>query len=131
MAQAPQKSQPFGKGVTVDVLKKGDGKTFPKKGDKLQMHYTGTFHGGPKHGETFDSSRTRGKPFSFTIGKGQVIKGWDEGVMKMSLGEKSNLKISWDYGYGEDGYPDPHQSGEYVIPQKQDLLFEVELLKIN
>lgn len=82
------------------------------------------FHGGAKDGQKFDSSRDKNKPFKFQIGVGKVIKGWDEGVLKMSLGEKAVLEISWEYGYGANGY-----SG--VIPGKQDLKFEVELLKIN
>ena len=63
------------------------------------MHYTGTLTNGSK----FDSSVDRGQPFSFQIGVGQVIKGWDEGVIKMSLGEKAKLTISPDYGYGATG----------------------------
>ena len=68
------------------------------------MHYTGTLTNGSK----FDSSVDRGQPFSFQIGVGQVIKGWDEGVIKMSLGEKAKLTISPDYGYGATGaHPTP------------------------
>ena len=72
----------------------------------------------------FDSSRDRGQPFSFTIGVGQVIKGWDEGVMQMSLGEKATLDITSDYGYGARG-------AGGVIPPNADLLFDVELIAIN
>merc|ERR1712100_986321 len=107
-------------GVTVETITPGDGSTFPKKGDKLTMHYTGTLTDGSK----FDSSVDRGKPFAFTIGVGQVIKGWDEGVIQMSLGEKAVLKISSDYGYGAAG-------AGGVIPPNADLIFEVELLGIN
>ncbi|KAI8833987.1 hypothetical protein BJ741DRAFT_610686 [Chytriomyces cf. hyalinus JEL632] len=107
-------------GVTKEVLQAGDGKNFPKKGDTVTMHYTGTLTDGSK----FDSSRDRGKPFVTKIGVQQVIKGWDEGVPQMSLGEKAMLRISYDYAYGERGYPP-------VIPPKSDLNFEVELLKIN
>ena len=56
-------------------------------------------------GKVFDSSRTRGKPFQFVIGIGQVIKGWDEGVMTMSLGERAKLTLTPDYGYGARGVP--------------------------
>ena len=85
------------------------------------MHYVGTL---ASNGTKFDSSRDRGQPFKFKIGKGEVIKGWDEGVMQMSLGEKSILHISSDYGYGETG-------AGGVIPPNADLDFEVELLAIG
>merc|ERR1711990_913753 len=86
-------------GVEIETINQGDGKTFPQTGDKLQMHYTGTLEDGSK----FDSSRDRGKPFEFNIGVGQVIQGWDEGVMQMSLGEKAILRIPSAMGYGERG----------------------------
>jgi hypothetical protein len=73
-----------------------DGKTFPKAGDKLTMHYTGTLTSGAK----FDSSVDRGTPFKFTIGRGEVIRGWDEGVIAMSLGEKAKLDISREFSPG-------------------------------
>lgn len=76
------------------------------------------------NGKKFDSSYDRGRPFQFTIGIGQVIRGWDEGVMTMSIGEKSILRITSDYGYGSRGAGD-------VIPPHADLNFEVELLEIN
>ncbi len=107
-------------GVTKTTITNGDGKTFPKAGDSLTMHYTGTL----KTGQKFDSSVDRGQPFQFTIGVGQVIRGWDEGVIEMSLGEKASLDITPDYGYGARG-------AGGVIPPNADLVFEVELLKIN
>merc|ERR1719353_1400869 len=107
-------------GVTKDTSVAGDNKTFPKKGDNLTMHYTGTLTDGTK----FDSSVDRGQPFQFTIGVGQVIRGWDEGVIQMSLGEKAKLTITSDFGYGPSG-------AGGVIPPNADLIFEVELLKIN
>ena len=76
------------------------------------------------NGSPFDSSYDRGKPFSFKIGKGEVIKGWDEGVMQMSLGEKATLNITSDYGYGSEG-------AGGVIPPNADLVFVVELLAIG
>eukprot|EP01052_Picozoa_sp_SAG31_P009148 SAG31_NODE_476_length_15154_cov_24.796878_2_plen_93_part_00 len=82
-------------GVTKTVLRDGDRSTFPKAGDKLTMHYTGTLS---SDGSKFDSSVDRGQPFQFTIGIGQVIRGWDEGVISMSLGELATLTISPDYG---------------------------------
>ena len=84
--------------------------------------YTGTL---AASGTKFDSSRDRGIPFEFRIGKGEVIRGWDEGVMEMSLGEKAVLHITADYGYGSDG------AGGGVIPPNADLDFEVELIQIG
>ncbi|KAG8969393.1 FK506 binding protein proline rotamase rapamycin-binding protein [Tulasnella sp. 419] len=107
-------------GVTVESLSPGDGRTFPKKGDTVQIHYVGTLLDGTK----FDSSRDRGEPFVTKIGVGQVIKGWDEGVPQLSLGQKAILTATPDYAYGERGFPP-------VIPARATLRFEVELLKIN
>eukprot|EP01061_Rhynchopus_euleeides_P037588 TRINITY_DN641_c0_g2_i1.p3 TRINITY_DN641_c0_g2~~TRINITY_DN641_c0_g2_i1.p3 ORF type:complete len:117 (+),score=58.97 TRINITY_DN641_c0_g2_i1:56-406(+) len=107
-------------GLTKKVLKEGNGQSFPKRGDQLTMHYTGKLANGQK----FDSSVDRGQPFQFQIGVGQVIRGWDEGVMKMSLGEKAVLSMTSDYGYGARG-------AGGVIPPNADLTFEVELLRIN
>lgn len=110
-------------GPLVDLIEsplqsRQDGQTFPKVGDALVMHYVGTL---AADGSKFDSSRDKGRPFQFVIGIGQVIKGWDEGVMKMSLGEKAVLRISSDYGYGAQG-------AGGVIPPNADLIFEVCLL---
>eukprot|EP00943_MAST-04B_sp_MAST-4B-sp1_P003135 g3135.t1 len=107
-------------GIEIETIKEGDGKTFPKRGDLLTMHYTGTLANGKK----FDSSRDKGKPFQFQIGIGRVIKGWDVGVAKMSLGQRANLKIRSDKGYGARG-------AGGLIPPNADLIFDVELLKIN
>jgi len=84
------------------------------------MHYTGTLLDGKK----FDSSVDRGKPFVTKIGVGQVIKGWDEGVPQLSLGQKAVLTCTPDYAYGARGYPP-------VIPANSTLKFEVQLLAIN
>lgn len=83
--------------------------------------YSGTL---ASNGGQFDSSHKRGRPFTFTIGVGQVIRGWDEGVMQMSLGEKAMLHITSDYGYGAQG-------AGGVIPPNADLNFEVHLMQIN
>lgn len=107
-------------GVTKEVSQPGDGKTFPQKGDQVTMHYTGTL---AANGKKFDSSRDRNKPLAFRIGEGQVIRGWDEGVPTMSLGEKATLRISPDYGYGDRAVG--------PIPPNADLIFEVELLKVE
>lgn len=96
------------------MLKQGDGKTFPKTGQKVSVHYTGTLLDGKK----FDSSHDRKKPFEFTIGVGQVIKGWDQGVAGMSVGEKAILTCPPDYAYGK-------QAVGNLIPANSTLKFEV------
>eukprot|EP00301_Raphidiophrys_heterophryoidea_P025398 c8513_g1_i1.p1 GENE.c8513_g1_i1~~c8513_g1_i1.p1 ORF type:complete len:101 (+),score=20.95 c8513_g1_i1:175-477(+) len=83
------------------------------------MHYEGRL---ASDGTKFDSSRDKGKPFQFVIGWGQVIRGWDEGVMQMTQGEIATLKITSDYAYGPGGVPG-------VIPPNADLIFDVELIK--
>ncbi|DAZ97120.1 TPA: hypothetical protein N0F65_010443 [Lagenidium giganteum] len=106
--------------VLPETITPGDNKTFPARGDTLVMHYTGKL---ASNGEVFDSSVTRGQPFQFTIGVGQVIQGWDEGVMRMSKGQKAILNIPAVKGYGRSG-------AGGVIPPNADLIFEVELLDI-
>ncbi|KAF8936014.1 hypothetical protein EDD21DRAFT_116167 [Dissophora ornata] len=107
-------------GVTIKVTKPGDGIHFPATGQTVVMHYVGTLEDGTK----FDSSRDRNKPFVAPIGVGRVIRGWDEAVPKMSVGEHAVLTITSDYGYGDNGYPP-------IIPPKATLIFEVELIEIK
>ncbi|KAL7273834.1 FK506 binding protein proline rotamase rapamycin-binding protein [Rhizina undulata] len=106
-------------GVTIDTIKAGNGKDLPKKGDEVRIHYVGTLTDGSK----FDSSIDRKAPFKTVIGVGRVIKGWDEAVPQMSIGQKAKLTITGDYAYGEKGFPG-------LIPPNATLIFEVELLDI-
>eukprot|EP00045_Choanoeca_perplexa_P016439 m.222971 g.222971 ORF g.222971 m.222971 type:complete len:146 (-) comp17261_c0_seq1:41-478(-) len=92
-----------------------------KGGDKLAMHYTGWTR---EDGKVFDSSVSRGSPFEFTLGQGMVIKGWDQGLTGMCIGEKRRLTIPSDMGYGDSG------SGA-KIPGGATLVFDVELKSIN
>lgn len=106
--------------LKIEVLSPGDGKTYPKPGDVVTVHYTGTLENGKK----FDSSVDRNKPFQFTLGQGMVIAGWDQGFAKVSLGEKARLTIPGDLAYGDRGFPG-------LIPPNATLIFDVELLAIN
>lgn len=94
--------------------------TEAKAGNSVEVHYTGTF----KDGKKFDSSLDRGRPFSFKLGAGQVIKGWDEGVAGMKEGGKRKLVIPSDLAYGKRGAPG-------AIPPDSELTFVVELLKVK
>ncbi|PLW06782.1 hypothetical protein PCANC_23042 [Puccinia coronata f. sp. avenae] len=92
-----------------------------KNGDKLSMHYTGTLQ---STGAKFDSSLDRNQPFDFTLGAKQVIKGWDQGLQGMCIGEKRKLVIPPQLAYGDGG-------AGGIIPGGATLIFDVELLSIN
>ncbi|XP_046971968.1 peptidyl-prolyl cis-trans isomerase FKBP2 [Vanessa cardui] len=94
--------------------------TKSKKGDLLHMHYTGTLDDGTE----FDSSIPRGNPLTFTLGSGQVIKGWDQGLIGMCEGEQRKLVIPPELAYGEAGAPPK-------IPKSATLTFHVDLVKIE
>jgi len=103
----------------MEFTAKGTG-AVPKPGDQVRVHYVGTFLDGKK----FDSSRDRGQPFSFPLGKGRVIKGWDIAVAKMRVGDRCKVTIPFELAYGERGMPP-------TIPAKSDLVFDIEFIGIG
>ncbi len=105
--------------LKIETLKEGTG-TAIVNGDTAVVHYTGTLLNGMK----FDSSVDRGQPFSFKLGEGMVIAGWEQGVLGMKAGEKRKLTIAPELGYGARG-------AGGVIPPNATLIFEVELLEIK
>ena len=120
--ESKQKSQAkeFEKnGLKIEILREGKGEKV-KSGDSVSVNYIGRLEDGTK----FDSNFDRGVPFNFKIGAGQVIKGWDIGVLGMKIGEKRKLIIPPDLAYGTRGIPG-------AIPPNATLIFEVELLKID
>ena len=98
-------------GLEITDSKEGTGAT-PRRGQTCVMHYTGWLYADGKKGQKFDSSVDRGRPFEFTIGIGQVIQGWDEGVMSMKVGGKRQLIIPPGLGYGARGAPPHEEVGE-------------------
>ena len=129
----PQETQGASKQMSVTTYESGlkkevllpapEGAKSPEKGKKVTVHYTGWLEENGAQGRKFDSSVDRGQKFSFIIGIGQVIKGWDEGVMAMKVGEKARLTIPAHLGYGTRG-------AGGVIPPNATLIFDVELFDV-
>lgn len=116
---APDSSQVGEGGLKVEYLQIGKGATV-KKGATVSVHYTGTLLNGTK----FDSSVDRGAPFSFVVGAGQVIDGWDQALLGKRVGDKLRVTIPPELGYGERG------AGS-AIPPNATLVFEIEILKVK
>jgi FKBP-type peptidyl-prolyl cis-trans isomerase FkpA len=105
--------------LLMETMRAGTGAE-AKTGDRVTVHYVGSLTSGKK----FDSSRDRGQGFKFTLGRGEVIQGWDNGVAGMRVGELRKLTIPSQMGYGARGFPP-------VIPPDATLVFEVELLAVG
>lgn len=105
--------------LKIEDLEEGQG-AVAQPGQTVSVHYTGRLTDGSK----FDSSLDRGQPFSFKLGSGQVIQGWDRGVAGMKVGGRRKLTIPPDLAYGDRGFPP-------VIPPQSTLVFEVELLGVS
>jgi FKBP-type peptidyl-prolyl cis-trans isomerase len=105
--------------MKIEMIMTGTGPA-PRRGSTVTVHYTGWLPDGTK----FDSSVDRDEPFSFVLGTGQVIKGWDDGVAKLRVGDKAKLTIPPELAYGPQGYPG-------AIPPNATLIFEVELLSVS
>ena len=110
-------------GFCVSTTVAGDGYTFPQKGDRVLVHYTGMLRA---DGRKFDSSRKPGrKPFETMVGMAKLIKGWDEGLRQMAQGERAILRVTADYAYKAKGFADSD------IPPNADLIFDIELLAVS
>ena len=116
--EIPKNTTTTASGLQYSIAREGHG-AVATNGHKVDVHYTGWLTDGTK----FDSSRDRGKPFSFVVGQGSVIKGWDEGVAGMKVGEQRVLVIPADLGYGARG-------AGGVIPPNATLVFRVELVNV-
>lgn len=116
----PKQEAPMAKELKIEVIQEGSGDRVTKPGDTISVHYVGTLTDGTK----FDSSVDRGEPFEFTVGSGQVIRGWDEGLLGMKVGEKRRLTIPSEMGYGSRG-------AGALIPPNSTLVFETELMGIK
>ncbi|HEY4512502.1 MAG TPA: FKBP-type peptidyl-prolyl cis-trans isomerase [Candidatus Paceibacterota bacterium] len=109
--------------IKIEIKKQGTG-IGAKLGDEVLVNYIGTL----SDGSEFDNSYKRGKPFPVTIGEGQVIQGWEEGLLGIKIGEKRKLTIPPAMGYGDRAVPDGR--GGFAIPPNSTLIFEIEALEI-
>jgi len=109
--------------LVIEDLVVGQGDA-ASSGQRVTVHYTGWLDNSGNKGAKFDSSRDRNEPFAFSLGRGQVIKGWDQGVQGMKVGGTRKLTIPPEFGYGARG-------AGGVIPPNATLLFEVELLAVG
>jgi len=105
--------------LVVSQITPGDGRTFPRIGDRVTIEYIGSL----ENGQRIDSSVERG-PMMFQIGVGSVLRCWDEGITRLSLGERAVIHASAEYCYGQKGFPP-------IIPRDAALRFDVKLIKIN
>eukprot|EP00030_Apusomonadida_sp_AF-17_P001720 a194466_22.p1 GENE.a194466_22~~a194466_22.p1 ORF type:complete len:122 (-),score=17.14 a194466_22:292-630(-) len=108
-------------GVRVEVLRHGDGETFPVSGCDVEVEYVAFLEDGVT---MWDSTASRHRPFRFTFDVGAVIAGWDEGVAEMSEGERARIHISPDFAYGETGIPG-------LVPPNSGIVFEVTLVRVH
>jgi peptidylprolyl isomerase len=111
-------------GIEYKVIQAGKSEQHPQAGQTVTVHYTGYLDDNGKRGQKFDSSVDRNQQFSFTVGVGQVIKGWDETVLAMTPGEKREVTIPAELAYGEQG-------AGGLIPPHAKLNFEIELIDIK
>lgn len=113
-------------GLRYEILKEAPADAQkPEAGNVVTVHYTGWLNeGGDEAGVKFDSSVDRGEKFSFPLGMGYVIRGWDEGVLQMAIGQKIRLYVPSELGYGSRG-------AGAIIPAHADLIFDVELFEIQ
>ncbi len=120
-AKTPQAAITTATGLTYIITQKNEAGQQLKAGDNVRVHYTGLLTNGVK----FDSSLDRGEPISFPLGAGRVIKGWDEGIQKLRIGERATLVIPPSLGYGSRG------AGNGVIPPDATLIFIVEVVGVQ
>uniref|UniRef100_A0A0D6QTD0 peptidylprolyl isomerase n=1 Tax=Araucaria cunninghamii TaxID=56994 RepID=A0A0D6QTD0_ARACU len=111
-------------GIQKELLKTGNGPK-PRSGQSVTVHCTGYGKNGDLSQKFWSTKDSGQKPFTFNIGQGNVIKGWDEGVMDMQVGEIAKLQCTPDYAYGPNGFP------AWGIQPNSPLVFEIEVLSIN